>query len=71
MRLILIFSRAQRAIGDSLTLLCIRVISVAMSLALCLFLSLGWRDYSALGVKRLALSWGIGAAITVIALTCL
>lgn len=60
MRLTLIFNRAQRAIDHSLTPLYIGVVSVAMSLALYLILSLGWRDYSAHGVKRLALGWGIG-----------
>tara|TARA_B110001450_G_C17657592_1_gene495922 strand:+ start:25 stop:921 length:897 start_codon:yes stop_codon:yes gene_type:complete len=62
---------ALRAIGDSLTPLCIGVVSFAISLSLCLFFSLGWRDYPALGVKGLALGCGIGGAITVIAVTCL
>ncbi len=69
--LTLIFNMALRAIGDSLTPLCIGVVSFAISLSLCLFFSLGWRDYPALGVKGLALGCGIGAAITVIAVTCL
>ena len=40
----LIFNMALRAIGDSLTPLCIGVVSFAISLSLYLFFSLGWRD---------------------------
>ena len=65
--LTLIFNMALRAIGDSITPLWVGLFNFITSLSLCLFLSLGWRDFIGLGVKGLAIGSGFAATIIVTA----